>query len=242
GIREYLAENVLDALEPEMLDFLTVIAVAEQVNGSFAIALTGNSEAPRLLEQAERRELFLRRADDEPEWFQMQPLFAEYLRARLDRTDPGRAKTLHRRAARWYAEHQLLRRAVDHSLAGTDFKTALDLLENGGMDLVDGSRVATLLGSVSKLPVQQVASRSKLLMAVARANVNLQQSTAARSALNRLSNVLSRSPEGDGEVRKQRCQADVLAAADEISHDRSAGVLEQVSESLRHPGELLAWT
>ncbi|MFI5715095.1 protein kinase [Nocardia sp. NPDC051750] len=242
GIREYLAENVLDTLEPTMLDFLSVIAVAELVNGSLAIALTGNSEAPRLLEQAERRELFLRRTDDEPEWFRMQPLFAEYLRARLDRTDPGRVKTLHRRAARWYAEHQLLRRAVDHSLAGTDFKTALDLLENGGMDLIDGSRVATLLGSVSKLPVQQVASRSKLLMAVARANVNLQQSTAARSALNRLSNVLARSPEGDGEVRKQRCQAAVLAAADEISHDRSAGVLDQVAESLDHADELPAWT
>lgn len=242
GIREYLAENVLDTLEPEMLDFLSAIAVAEQVNGALAIAITGNSEAPRLLEQAERRELFVRHIDDEPEWFGMQPLFAEYLRARLDRTDPGRVKNLHRRAARWYAEHQLLRRAVDHSLAGTDFKTALDLLENGGMDLIDGSRVATLLGSVSKLPVQQVASRSKLLMAVARANVNLQQSTAARSALNRLSNALSRSPEGDGEVRKQRCQADVLAAADEISHDRCAGVLDQVAESLQHPGELPAWT
>ncbi|MEU1985146.1 protein kinase [Nocardia sp. NPDC019395] len=242
GIREYLAENVLDTLEPTMLDFLSVIAVAEQVDGSLAIALTGNTEAPRLLEEAERRELFLRRTDDDPEWFRMQPLFAEYLRARLDRTDPGRVKTLHRRAARWYAEHQLLRRAVDHSLAGTDFKTALDLLENGGMDLIDGSRVATLLGSVSKLPVQQVASRSKLLMAVARANVNLQQSTAARSALNRLSNALSRSPEDDGEVREQRCQADVLAAADEISHDRSAGVLDQVAESLRHPDELPAWT
>lgn len=242
GIREYLAENVLDALEPEMLDFLSVIAVVEQANGSLASALTENPEAPRLLEQAERQELFVRRTDDEPDWFQMQPLFAEYLRARLERTDPGRVKTLHRRAARWYAEHQLLRRAVDHSLAGTDFKTALDLLENGGMDLIDGSRVATLLGSVSKLPVQQVASRSKLLMAVARANVNLQQSTAARSALNRLSNVLSRSPENDGEVREQRCQADVLAAADEISHDRCAGVLDKVAETLRHPDELPAWT
>ncbi|WP_442941904.1 protein kinase domain-containing protein [Nocardia sp. NBC_00416] len=242
GIREYLAENVLDTLEPEMLEFLSDIAVTEQANGSLAIAVTGNAEAPRLLEQAERRELFVRRTDEDPEWFRMQPLFAEYLRARLDRTSPGRAKTLHRRAARWYAEHQLLRKSVDHSLAGTDFKTALDLLESGGMDLIDGSRVATLLGSVSKLPVQQVASRSKLLMAVARANVNLQQSTAARSALNRLSNVLSRSPEDDGEVRKQRCQADVLAASDEISHDRSAGVLDQVSESLRHPDELPAWT
>lgn len=242
GIREYLAENVLDTLEPEMLGFLSDIAVAEQVNGSLATALTGSTEAPRLLEQAERRELFLRHTDEDPEWFRMQPLFAEYLRARLERTRPGRVRTLHRRAARWYAEHQLLRKSVDHSLAGTDFKTALDLLESGGMDLIDGSRVATLLGSVSKLPVQQVASRSKLLMAVARANVNLQQSTAARSALSRLSNVLSRSPADDSEVRTQRCQADVLAAADEIAHDRWAGVLDLVAESLRHPDELPAWT
>ncbi|WP_082681152.1 serine/threonine-protein kinase [Nocardia jinanensis] len=242
GIREYLAENVLDTLEPEMLDFLSDLAVIEQANGSLATAITGNDEAPRLLEQAERRELFVRHTDEDPEWYRMQPLFAEYLRARLDRTRPGRVRALHRRAARWYAEHQLLRKSVDHSLAGTDFKTALDLLESGGMDLIDGSRVATLLGSVSKLPVQQVATRSKLLMAVARANVNLQQSTAARSALNRLSNVLSRSPDDDGEVRQQRCQAAVLAASDEISHDRIAGVFEQVSESLEHPDELPAWT
>lgn len=242
GIREYLAENVLDSLEPEMLDFLSDLAVIEHANGSLATAVTDSDEAPRLLEQAERRELFVRRTDEEPGWYRMQPLFAEYLRARLERTRPGRVKTLHRRAARWFAEHQLLRRAVDHSLAGTDFKTALDLLEGGGMDLIDGSRVATLLGSVSKLPVQQVASRSKLLMAVARANVNLQQSTAARSALNRLSNVLSRGPEDDTEVSTQRCQAAVLAASDEISHDRTAGVLEQVAEPLKHPDELPAWT
>ncbi|MEU4316933.1 protein kinase [Nocardia sp. NPDC024068] len=242
GIREYLAENVLDSLEPEMLDFLSDISVAEEVNASLATALTGNEQAARLLEQAERRELFLRHTDEDADWFRMQPLFAEYLRARLERTRTGRVRTLHRRAARWYAEHQLLRRSVDHSLAGTDFKTALDLLESGGMDLIDGSRVATLLGSVSKLPMQQVASRSKLLMAVARANVNLQQSTAARSALNRLSNALSRSTEDDSEVRRQRCQAEVLAAADEISHDRSAGVQDRVAESLRHPDELPAWT
>ncbi|MEU4843242.1 protein kinase [Nocardia testacea] len=242
GIREYLAENVLDTLEPEMLDFLSDLAVVEHANGSLASAVTDSDEAPRLLEQAERRELFVRRTDEDPEWYRMQPLFAEYLRARLERTRPGRVKTLHRRAARWFAERQLLRRAVDHSLAGTDFKTALDLLESGGMDLIDGSRVATLLGSVSKLPMQQVASRSKLLMAVARANVNLQQSTAARSALNRLSNVLSRSPDDDTEVRTQRCQAAVLAASDEISHDRIAGVLDQVAESLKHPDELPAWT
>ncbi|MGO4616669.1 protein kinase [Nocardia sp. 2YAB30] len=242
GIREYLAENVLDALEPRMLEFLMSIAVTERVSASLAAALSGEADAEQLLEQAEQRELFLRRIEHDPEWFRMQPLFAEHLRTRLDRVYPGRLKSLHRKASRWYAEHQLLRKSVDHALAATDLKMALDLLESGGMDLIDGSRLATLLGSVSKLPMQQVASRSKLLMAVARANVNLQQSGAARNALGRLSNILARGSSTDADVHVQRCQAMVLAATDQIARDHTEGVLDRVADCLERPEELPAWT
>ncbi|MCP2319646.1 serine/threonine-protein kinase PknK [Nocardia amikacinitolerans] len=242
GIREYLAENVLDALEPRMLDFLSSISVTERVSASLAAALSDDSEAELLLAQAEQRELFLRRIEHDPEWYRMQPLFAEHLRARLERTQPGKLKSLHRKASRWYAEHQLLRKSVDHALAATDLKMALDLVEGGGMDLIDASRLATLLGTVSKLPVQQVASRSKLLMAVARANVNLQQSSAARSALGRLSNMLARGSSGDADVVVQRCEAAVLAAADQIARDHTEGVLDRVADCLEHPEELPAWT
>ncbi|PXX63215.1 serine/threonine-protein kinase PknK [Nocardia tenerifensis] len=242
GIREYLAENVLDTLEPRMLDFLMSISVTERVCGSLAAALSEDEDAEHLLEQAEQRELFLRRIVHDPEWFRMQPLFAEHLRARLERAQPGRSKTLHRKASRWYAEHQLLRKSVDHALAAADFKMALDLLETGGMDLIDRSRLATLLGSVSKLPVQQVASRSKLLMAVARANVNLQQSGAARSALGRLSNILARGSATDEDMNQQRCQAAVLGAADQIARDHTEGVLDRVADCLKKPEALPAWT
>ncbi|MGW4328760.1 protein kinase domain-containing protein [Nocardia sp. NPDC004573] len=242
GIREYLAENVLDTLEPRMLEFLMSIAVTERVCGSLAAALSEEPDAEQLLEQAEQRELFLRRIQHDPEWFRMQPLFAEHLRTRLERVHPGKVKSLHRKASRWYAEHQLLRKSVDHALAATDLKMALDLLEGGGMDLIDGSRLATLLGSVSKLPMQQVASRSKLLMAVARANVNLQQSGAARNALGRLSNILARGSTSDADVRVQRCQAAVLAASDQIARDRTEGVLDRVADCLREPDDLPAWT
>ncbi|WP_406235447.1 protein kinase domain-containing protein [Nocardia sp. NBC_01009] len=242
GIREYLAENVLDTLEPQMLDFLMSISVTERVCGSLAAALSEDPEAEQLLEQAEQRELFLQRIAHDPEWFRMQPLFAEHLRARLERANPGRLKALHRKASRWYAEHQLLRKSVDHALSATDLKMALDLLEGGGMDLIDGSRLATLLGTVAKLPMQQVSSRSKLLMAVARANVNLQQSSAARTALGRLSNVLARGSPTDVEVIRQRCEAAVLAAADSIARDHTEGVLDRVADCLQRPDELPAWT
>ncbi len=242
AIREYLAENVLDSLEPPMLDFLTAISVPERVNASLAEALSGSADAGDLLEQAEQRELFLHRLSDDPSWYRMQPMVAEHLRARLDRAQPGQVKTLHRKASRWFAEHQLLRQSVDHALAATDFKFALDLVENGGMDLIDRSRLATLFGTVAKLPVQQVTSRSKLLMALARANVNLQQSGAARTALGRLSSLLARSSPTDAEAMNQRCQAAVLDAADQVARDRTDGVLDKLADTLRLADELPPWT
>ncbi|MFD6390969.1 protein kinase, partial [Nocardia sp. NPDC060259] len=240
GMREYLAENVLDSMDPELLEFLMAISVVERVSGSLAALLADVPDGASMLEQAEQRELFVHRIEHDPEWYRMQPLFAEHLRTRLDRMHPGRAKMLHRKAARWYAEHNLLRKSVDHALAATDLKLAGDLLESGGMDLIDRSRLATLLGSVSKLPVQQVTSRSKLLMAVARANMNLQQTSTARSALGRLSNLLARGG-GEPELAEQLGAATVLDAADRVAHDDTAEVADHLADLLADPGELPAW-
>ncbi|MFD6353134.1 protein kinase domain-containing protein [Nocardia tengchongensis] len=242
AIREYLAENVLGTIEPRMLEFLGAIAIPERVNASLAEALSGAKDAADLLDQAERRELFVHRVPDDPSWYRMQPMVAEHLRSRLDRAQPGQLKKLHGKASRWFAEHNLIKQSVDHALAATDLKYALDLVEKGGMDLIDSSRLATLFGTVSKLPVQQVASRSKLLMALARANVNLQQSGAARTALGRLSNMLARSGTDDTEAVNQRCQAAVLAAADQVARDRTEGVLDKITECLKLSDDLPAWT
>ncbi|WP_230329243.1 serine/threonine-protein kinase [Nocardia aurantiaca] len=242
AIREYLAENVLDTVEPRMLEFLSAIAVPERVNASLAEALSGAKDAADLLDQAEQRELFVHRLSDDPSWYRMQPMVAEHLRARLDRAQPGQLKKLHGKASRWFAEHNLIKQSVDHALAATDLKYALDLVEKGGMDLIDSSRLATLFGMVSKLPVQQVTSRSKLLIALARANVNLQQSGAARTALGRLSNMLARTSPTDAEAVNQRCQAAVLGAADQVARDRTEGVLDKITECLELADELPAWT
>jgi serine/threonine-protein kinase PknK len=241
-IGEYLAENILDTLEPRMLRFLMSISATETVCAPLAVALSGESGAGELLEAAHRRELFLRPVEHESGWFRLQPLFAEQLRARLERESPGALKALHRKAARWYAEHQLLRKSIDHALAATDLKLALDLLESGGMDLIDTSKLATLLGTVSKLPVQQVATRSRLLLALARANINLQQSGAARSALSRVTSLLARTSPADADTVRQRCEAAVLAAAELVARDHTEGVAERVSDCLAVADELPPWT
>ena len=79
ALGEYLASNVLDSLEPDLLDFLLATCIPKQICSGLATALTDNRRSRSLLEEIEKRDLFLRRTDPEGSWFQYHHLFAEYL-------------------------------------------------------------------------------------------------------------------------------------------------------------------
>ena len=157
AIGEYLAENVLDMLEPAMLDFLMATSLTERISGDLASALAGVDHGQALLEQAEERDLFLRRLDEEREWFRYHHLFAEFLQRRLARDQPERITQLHATASRWFAEHHLLREAVDHAMAAGDEERVRALAELHGVDLLEHSQMSTLLALVPKLPPHIVA-------------------------------------------------------------------------------------
>ena len=59
AISEFLAENVLDTLEPSMLDFLLATSITERTCGELASALSGMPDGQAMLEQVEERDLFL---------------------------------------------------------------------------------------------------------------------------------------------------------------------------------------
>ena len=100
AIGEYLAENVLASLDQRTLDLLLATSIAEKICGSLARTLTSGQEGQAALEDIESRDLFLRRLDEEGEWFRYHHLFAEFLQHRLERDDPDRIIELHRKAGR----------------------------------------------------------------------------------------------------------------------------------------------
>ena len=65
AIGEFLAENVLNALEPELLDFLMATSVPERICGELAGVLADTTRGQALLEEVEERDLFLRSLDDD---------------------------------------------------------------------------------------------------------------------------------------------------------------------------------
>src|SRR5215217_5916651 len=238
AIGEYLAENVLDMLEPEMLDFLMATSLTERISGDLACALAGFGRGQALLEQAEDRDLFLRRLDEEREWFRYHHLFAEFLQRRLARDHPERITRLHATASRWFAEHNLLREAVVHALAAGDEERAIELIELHGFDLTQHAQMSTLLALVSRLPPHIVALSPRLQLLIAWANVLLQRPAAADVALDGFESAAEKRVLPAPELRDMRIEADVIHACLEASSDRTAGVDELVYECLARPDSL----
>ncbi|MBN9791773.1 LuxR family transcriptional regulator [Pseudonocardia sp. TMWB2A] len=231
SVGEYLAENVLDALPTDLLDFLLATSVCDRLCGDLAGALGERDDGQTMLEELETRDLFLRPLDTEREWFRYHHLFADYLRRRLDRDHPGRAAVLHGRASRWFAGNDLVSEAVAHALAAGDVWTATDLVERNAMYLVEHSRMVSLLGLIGRLPPTAADDRPGLLMAVAWANCLLQRTEAAQSSLNLLRPLL---PDGV-EHEEMRSEADVVQACIDIYGDRTDRAEELVAVSLdRH--------
>ncbi|WP_102141595.1 BTAD domain-containing putative transcriptional regulator [Mycobacterium hubeiense] len=234
-IGEYLAENVLDALDPAMLDFLMATSITERVTAELAAALAGVSNGRALLEEAEDRNLFLRRLDSEGSWFQYHHLFAEFLQRRLERDHPERVTRLHATASRWFAKHELLREAVDHATAAGEAEQAVELIELHGVDLIRQAKVSTFRALISKLPTHMVKRRPRLQLTVAWANAMLQQPVAAHAALDGFEATAGHDRVSEVGLRGARLEANVLRAMLNSWADRTTRVEELVAECLSRP-------
>lgn len=235
AIGEYLAENVLHMLDAEMLDFLMATSITERITGDLASALAGVPNGQALLEEVEERDLFLRRLDDEHEWFRYHHLFAQFLQRRLARDHPRRVARLHATASEWFAERNLLSEAVDHALAAGEEERATALVEKLGLELVGRSQLSTVLAVVSKLPPHIVAVSPRLQLTIVWANVLLQRPVAAREAMAAFEAALLMRPPSPSMARVMRIEADVIRGVVACHADRTAGVRELVAECLSAP-------
>lgn len=238
-VGELLAENVLGTLEPELLEFLWATSITERTCGALASVLAGVGGGQDVLEDVERRGLFLRRTDDDPGWFRYHQMFAEFLRRRLERDSPDRLKRLHRTASDWFAEHGYLSYAVDHALAAGEATRAVDLVERDRtIGSVNRSRMTAFLGIIDKLPPRLVNSRPRLNLSVAAANILLQRPAAIEAALDRVAGALSESDLPEEKRADLALEADVLRAVAQMNADRVEGLPQLVARVISRPKDL----
>lgn len=149
---EYLAENVLNRLPQDTVDFMLRTAMLHRLNGSLCERLTGVTDAAERLEWLVRKNLFLQPLEEEEQWYRYHGLFAEFLLMEAQRRLGSEVKGLHLRAATWFSERELWAEAVRHALDAERVDLAVEWLERCTMGELRGSRVRNLLSWIQRLP------------------------------------------------------------------------------------------
>ena len=124
---DYLAQDVLDLLDPATRDFLLQVSVLGRFTGPLCDVVTGTTGSGALLADLERANLFIS-VDSAGEWYQPHQLFTQALRVELTRTRPGLVPVLHARAAAWLEDAGDIEAATDHAIAAHDVHLASRLV------------------------------------------------------------------------------------------------------------------
>ncbi len=161
-VADYLMDEVLRHLPPQVQEFLLATSVLRRLSGDLCDAVTGGSGSDAMLDQLAEDNLFVQRLDEQRRWYRYHALFAELLRHRLAARDPAAAAALNRRAAAWFDEHGLVPDAIHHALAGGDIELASRLVERHGSVLLARGEHRAVVGWLAALPDEAFAQHPEL--------------------------------------------------------------------------------
>ena len=161
---DYLGEQVLAGLEPDLEEFLLRISVLGRFSAPLCTAVTQMDDAAGLIDRVERANLFITPLDGRREWYRLHRLFAGLLRARLLGRDADDVTPLHLRASAWHEEHGTPGEAIRHALAARDYPGAANLVSAMALPMAQIGRDATGLRWIMMFPEREVVRRQGLCL------------------------------------------------------------------------------
>jgi LuxR family maltose regulon positive regulatory protein len=182
-VADYLVEEVLQAEPEHVRRFLLGTAMLDRLSGPLCDAVMGERNSQSLLENLERRNLFVVALDDRREWFRYHHLFADVLQAQGIRKDPDAARVFHRRASAWYEKHGSSADAIRYAFGAEDFDRAASLLERAWPEKDRSYESKKWLERVKTLPAEVIRARPVLSMGYAWALLNSGELEAAEPRL-----------------------------------------------------------
>lgn len=157
-VADYLVEEVLSQLEPDIAVFLTESAILDQFCADELDALLGRSDSAAMLDAITHSgNMFLVSLDAQGIWFRYHQLFGDLLRARLRDRDPDRFRELAARAADRLANAGDVDGALAQALAADDRAQAAALVGIDAVRLGFDGRAGVLARRLSLIDEQTFA-------------------------------------------------------------------------------------
>ncbi len=170
-IVDYLRDEFLSRISPDTLEFLTRTSVIDLLTGPVCDTVLERSDSARMLRDLARSNTLIVPLDHRDRTFRYHALFAEMLRAELDRLDPQLAAELHGRARDWYAEHRDYDRAVPHAISAGDVERAGRIIFESVPALMTRGRNATIRRWLEQFTDEQLAGSAPLTVTAAHSDL-----------------------------------------------------------------------
>jgi LuxR family maltose regulon positive regulatory protein len=171
----YLANQAFDEQPVALQDTMLTMSTLPEMNEAACRHALGLEGAGRVLEELERRGLFLTTVVDESgtRHYRYHHLFRDFLQARLQAQDPDRFRRLHRQVAAWCETNEQWERAVTHHQAAGDPRATARAMDAAAKPLYLSRRLETLVSWYEMVPESLRPEFPRLLINVARAFFDL---------------------------------------------------------------------
>ena len=172
AIGEYLMAEMLERQPSEVQGMLLRTSLVDRVNGELAQVLAGRSGSEQMLLELEDANAFVVSLDAERTLFRYHHLLADFLRLELRRRFAAEVPDLHRRAARWFADHGEVVEAVRHTLAAGDWPVAARLVADHSFSWVLDGQAGTIDTVLRAFPEGASVDHPDLALAHAASELN----------------------------------------------------------------------
>lgn len=152
AVADYLTEQVLGDLPPHLLDFLVSTCELDRMSGPLCDHLRGRSDSRSILEELERRSMFVTALDDERSWFRYHRLFRAYLRTHLAEAGTSSRAEVLCRAAEWHRVLGDVDTAVGYLAAAGRWEEVLELASDAGVAMVGHGGASAVAGWFGMVP------------------------------------------------------------------------------------------
>ncbi len=194
---DYFTREILDGETPAIQTFLKRSSILDVMSAADCNYILGIHNAQDILRKIESRNLFLSAIGDGQ--YKYHPLFREFLNRQLKEEEGTRS--LHERAARYYARRGRWEPVVDHCLAAGDYAQAAAIIAEKSGHMLAQARYDLLNEWLNRIPDEILVRHPRLIILRGRVHYEKGLPTAANEFFNQAETILLR----DG-VRKRRNQ------------------------------------
>jgi LuxR family transcriptional regulator, maltose regulon positive regulatory protein len=179
SVSDFLLEEVLGRLPPDLVAFLEEISVVDLVCVDLADALTDRGDAAALLAELAASHLFVQALDHPGRWYRLHRLVLDLVRAR---PVPRRTRRdRHRRAAEWFRRNGLPLEALRAAVHGELWALAAEVAAAHLISLVLRVSPDAVSRVLDEIPHPVLVERPELATALAGARVARGDTTGVRA-------------------------------------------------------------